>query len=275
MSQIIHTPNPTKSSAIAWRFICNSLLCLTLCNISQTAAKAGYLIDPVSGTVLFNDSTNYDDEVVSRSIGFTASFYGQSFTSITVSTNGNLNFSGTASYTNSGFPNSTAMIAPLWDDLYIFAGTGESIVENAVAGQYYAVTWDVSQYSYAVPSYQFQTVIFGADTNISGYNFLQNDIVFAYQRIDANFRGNSATIGLNAGDGIQFATLPGLINGNITDAEAGLLPTGAGQFTLMRYDGTGYQTSIVNVPEPSSFVLFGLGLGAVAIYRKKRGRTEG
>lgn len=262
-----NTQSQPDHSGRVWR---NLFIYIALCICFQSGAKAEYLINPAGGTWLFTDSTDHDDEVVSRSIGFTASFYGQSFSSITVSTNGNLNFSGTASYTNYGFPAATAMIAPLWDDLYIFAGSGESILETALAGQYYAVTWDVSQFSYAVPSFQFQTVIFGADTNISGYNFLQNDIVFAYQRIDANFRGNSATIGLNAGNGIQFATLPGLINGNITDSDAGLLPTGAGQFMLMRYDGTGYQTSIVNVPEPSSFVIFGLGLGAVAIYRNKK-----
>ena len=103
MTTAMKTINPSRNTksqpchcCIFWR---NTLLSIALCSFFQSGVKAAYLINPAGGTVLFNDSTNYDDEVVSRSIGFTASFYGQSFSSITVSTNGNLNFSGTASYT--------------------------------------------------------------------------------------------------------------------------------------------------------------------------------
>lgn len=245
------------------------LLLMALSPALQTGAWAGYLINPAGGTVLFNDSVTLDDVVVNRPIGFTGSFYGVSFSSIYVSTNGNLNFSGTTAWTNSGLPNSIAMIAPLWDDLEIFAGTGQSIVESAVPGQYYAVTWDISQYNNTLPRYQFQTVIFGADTMIGGMQFLQNDIVFAYQRVDAVFNNNSATVGLNAGDGVNFNSLPGMANGNLSDANVGLLPVGAGQVALMRYSGGSYQSSIVNVPEPSSFALIGLGLAAMAVYRRK------
>lgn len=208
------------------RMIHKLLLLMALSPALQTGAWAGYLINPAGGTVLFNDSVTLDDVVVNRPIGFTGSFYGVSFSSIYVSTNGNLNFSGTTAYTNSGLPNSIAMIAPLWDDLEIFAGTGQSIVESAVPGQYYAVTWDISQYNNTLPRYQFQTVIFGADTMIGGMQFLQNDIVFAYQRVDAVFNNNSATVGLNAGDGVNFTSLPGMANGNLSDANVGLLPVG-------------------------------------------------
>lgn len=273
MAEVLHMVTHVSRKLISWRWIRYSLLYMALLNLAQPSVRAGYLIDPAGGNVLFNDSTDYDDNVVSRPIGFTASFYGQSFSSIYVSTNGNLNFSGTNSWTNAGLPNTTAMIAPLWDDLFIYAGSGESIIESAVPGQYYAVTWDVSQFNNSPPRYQFQTVIFGADTTIGSTQFLQNDIVFAYQRVDANFSSNSATVGLNRGDGSLFATLPGLNNGDLTNANVGLLPTGPGQVALLRYSGGNYQASIVNVPEPSSFALIGLGLVAVAVYRKKMGNS--
>jgi len=230
----------------------------------ETPATAGYLIDPSGGTVLWDDSFNVDDQTVHRPLGFTASLFGTPFTEVDVSTNGNLNFSNSNSWTNQAFPTGAPMIAPLWDDLYIYAGTGQKITEKAAAGQYYSVTWDVSQFSNNLPKFQFQVVLFGGTTSIGGNTFLPNDIVFAYQRVDADFRAGDASVGLNKGDG-TFSTLPNVVGsgGLLGNSQAGLLPTAPGSVLLARYDGSGYVGSLTTavVPEPGTCILALVGLG--------------
>ena len=63
-----------------------------------------------------------DDQVVTLNLPFSFTFFGTSYASIKVSSNGNAHF-GTASsaYSNVAIPNTgnpNAMIAPFWDDLY-------------------------------------------------------------------------------------------------------------------------------------------------------------
>lgn len=240
-------------------------------------ASAGYLIDPTGGTVLWGDSTDVDDITQNRALGFTFNFFGTPRSAVDVSTNGNLNFSSFDGYTNTGFPYSVAMIAPLWDDLYIFQGSGQKITEKSVAGQYYSVTWDVSQFSNTVPRYQFQVVLFGGTTSINGTTYLPDDIVFAYQRVDADFRNGDATVGLNKGDR-TFATLPDFesTGGLLGEAQAGLLPTASQMLLLARPDGSGdYGGDFVTaVPEPSTWVLGAGGFACVAWWTvRKRSRT--
>jgi formylglycine-generating enzyme required for sulfatase activity len=241
-------------------------------------ANAGYLIDPTGGTVLWGDSTDVDDITQSRPLGFTFNFFGAAFSDVDVSTNGNLNFSDFTAWTNAGFPYSTAMIAPLWDDLYIFQGSGQKITEKSVAGQYYSVTWDVSQFSNSVPRYQFQVVLFGGTTSINGTTYLPDDIVFAYQRVDADFYDGNATVGLNKGDG-TFATLPDVESsgGLLGNSQADLLPTASQLLLLARPDGSGdYGGAFVTaVPEPSTWVLCVGGLACAAWGAMRRGGKRG
>jgi hypothetical protein len=170
------------------------------------------------------------------------------------------------------------MIAPLWDDLYIFQGSGQKITEKSVAGQYYSVTWDVSQFSNSVPRYQFQVVLFGGTTSINGTTYLPDDIVFAYQRVDADFYGGNATVGLNKGDG-TFATLPDVESsgGLLGNSQADLLPTASQLLLLARPDGSGdYGGAFVTaVPEPSTWVLCVGGLACAAWGAMRRGGKRG
>jgi len=268
----IGAPASRQSRSPRW-WITAAASCLVLA-AHETPATAGYLIDPTGGTVLWGDSFNVDDQTVRRSLGFTASLFGTPFTEVDVSTNGNLNFSANVSYNNQAFPTGAAMIAPLWDDHYIYAGTGQKITEKAVAGQYYSVTWDVSQFSNNLPRFQFQVVLFGGTTTIGGTTFLPNDIAFAYQRVDADFRGGNATLGLNKGDG-TFSTLPSLVGsgGYLGNAQTSLLPTAPGSVLLARYDGSsGYGGSLTTavVPEPGACVLALLGLGCAGFTAWRR-----
>ncbi len=264
----------------AWRLSramgpCACAALLIALSATPHAVHAGYLIDPAGGTTLWNSGTNVDDEVVSRPLGLTMDFFGTPITNVYVSTNGNLNLDGFNWYSNSTLSSAPAMIAPLWDDHYIYQGTTQKITEKAVAGQYYSVTWDVSQFSNNLPRFQFQAVLFGGTTTINGTTYLPDDIVFAYNRVDADFRGGNATIGLSGGDG-TFATLPAFepAAGSAGNAQAGFLPTAPGALLLARPDGSGgYGGSFVTaVPEPAGWciAIAGVASGGM-LFRRRRG----
>ncbi|OLC55098.1 MAG: hypothetical protein AUH92_02895 [Acidobacteria bacterium 13_1_40CM_4_69_4] len=75
-----------------------------------------------SGSGISIDSLTSDDQISEAiPLGFQFPFYGQTFDSVRVSTNGFLTFTGSdAPYANSSLPNPAAppnLIAPLWDDL--------------------------------------------------------------------------------------------------------------------------------------------------------------
>ena len=95
-------------------------LAVAILLLASHNALAGYLIDPTGGTVLFDSTVPHDDRTVRRPIGFTGQFFGNSYSSVDISTNGNLNFSGFQGYINYSLGNSPAMIAPLWNDLQIY-----------------------------------------------------------------------------------------------------------------------------------------------------------
>lgn len=278
MNSVYHRSPPS-----AWRLSRSMVSCAWVAMVialvaASQPARAGYLIDPSGGTTLWNSGTSYDDQTLSRSLGFTMDFFGTPVSTLSVSTNGNLNFAGSYAYVNQPLSNSPAMIAPLWDDLYIYQGSGQTITEKAVAGQYYSVTWDVSQFSNNVPRFQFQVVLFGGTTSINGTTYRPDDIVFAYNRVDANFLNGSATIGLSRGDG-TFATLPGLAgsDGLASSSQATLLPTAPGALLLVRPDGSGgYGGSFVTaVPEPKGWCIAMAGVGSGALWLRRRGLRKG
>ncbi len=73
-------------------------------------------ITPTTDTGITND-----DQVRSIPIGFTFNFYGNNYTQVRVSSNGNLQFTtNNTAYLNNPLPDATMgyMIAPHWDDLY-------------------------------------------------------------------------------------------------------------------------------------------------------------
>ena len=67
----------------------------------------------------------------------------------------------------------------------------------------------------------FQTVWFGADVNLNGFAFKRNDIAFSYLSVAGGFNDRydspGATVGLDNGDGFNYATLPGTDDGVVTN----------------------------------------------------------
>lgn len=223
--------------------------------LACTAASGQYLVDPSGGTTLF--STNDDDATANgRSLGFTGHFFGQDVTTVDVSTNGNLNFSGDGDYSNAPFPGGAARIAPMWDDLYVYGG--QNVRESVNPGVWYAVTWELSTFSYGHVYRPMQVVWFGAQTTIAGVTFLPDDIAFCYAGIGANNVGWDVTTGLNKGDGSTFVTFAGEGDGFMNEVEATnelpVYPTSGG-FILYRRVGDSYSGTVMAAPNfcPADF----------------------
>src|SRR5215213_9970309 len=197
------------------------------------------LVDPTGGTALINDSKGADDEVqTGRALGFEFSFFGgadEPVTQVDVSSNGNLNFSADTSFANAALPSAVARISPLWDDLEIVPGSGDSVVEKIDPGAYYSVTWTAHQRRNLLSRHVFQVVIFGRAVRIGQLSFRANDVVFAYREIGLEFDKANATIGLDAGDAVDgegsFATAP------LLTATRGLAPSGLGAALLQLSGG--------------------------------------
>ncbi len=101
-----------------------------------------------TGTRVLNGN---DDSFVSAAIGFTFNFYGTSYTTLNISSNGLISFgAGNTTFTNSDFSggiggtNDLPTIAPFWDDLeFLSAGTDAVYyqTEGAPGSRVMTVEW--------------------------------------------------------------------------------------------------------------------------------------
>jgi len=83
-----------------------------------------YTITQTSGTIVpgtTDTGNHFDDGITNIALPFPVTFYNETFTSVNISSNGNLQFtSSNAAFTNACLPTNTMtdLIAPYWDDLY-------------------------------------------------------------------------------------------------------------------------------------------------------------
>ena len=183
-----------------------------------------------------------DDNFTQVNLPFGFSFYGQTYNSAFVATNGYLNFlAGNSIFGNSAIPSSFApngAIYPFWDDLFV--GTGSSMFTSELQNPHrFLIEWRNTHF--------FGDTSRRVDLEVILYETGQ--ILTQYRNIAADGReqGNSATIGIEnaAGDdALQFSfntasigspdfavrySLPpsGFIEGTITDANDNLPIAGA------------------------------------------------
>ncbi len=128
--------------------------------------------------------TYWDDTVVNVNMGgISFPYYGTNYTSVNVSSNGNVHFgSANSSYTNASIPTASAplgMIAPMWDDLVTDSGTVRTqaftsaprrfIVQwngvSHISQQGVPMTFQVKLYESGLISFQYQTMTSGLYTN--------------------------------------------------------------------------------------------------------------
>jgi malectin (di-glucose binding ER protein)/carboxypeptidase family protein len=183
-----------------------------------------------------------DDDVVQVGLPFAFSFYGQTYSTSFVATNGFLNFlSPNATFGNSAIPSTfepNGAIYPYWDDLFL-DGSSSTFTDELQSPHRFLVEWRNARY-------------FGDTTRRVDFEVIlyeTGQILTQYRNIDADGReqGNSATIGIEneAGtDALQYSfneasiaspdfavlySLPpsGFIQGNVTDANDNLPIAGA------------------------------------------------
>jgi Zn-dependent metalloprotease len=127
-----------------------------------------------------------DDAVLKHALPFAFPYYGKSYSSINISTNGFI----TLVDSSLAYANSTqrlidnVIISPLWDDLVTYA-PGDIYIDESIAGQI-TIRWSAMTFRYAGPA------------NFSATLFADGGIRFDYG--DGN-TGLSPTIGISNGDG--------------------------------------------------------------------------
>lgn len=175
-------------------------------------------IDTSDGTTIFGpaagDASDIDDSSRSATLPFAFSFYGNTYTTVYISTNGYIGFtnSNMSAYSNQNMPDATAgyptnIIAPFWDDLYIRIGgmAGDNISKimiktvGSAPNRIFVVSFDpVYHISDAgkVDPFRFQILLYEGS----------NHIVFQYKDVrpgSAQFfrAGRSATTGVENSSG--------------------------------------------------------------------------
>jgi hypothetical protein len=242
--------------------------------IGAASAQAGLILSPLGGVTLFKTG---DDETKSISLNSTYQFYGQSFSSIDVSTNGNMNFTGYAGFSNVAFPDANvgSMIAPLWDDFVL--DNNSRIIEKEGNG-FFAVTWNnLSNFNNSGTQDTFQAILFNKDRKFGGIDFQAGDIAFAYGSLGSQLSfDDNATFGVNNTDGSKSSGLPTSGQTLLTSADLPKLDPIKNEFILLHYNGSGYDVSYSHtesaVPEPGTFVVIGLGLAGLVRKSRKRRR---
>lgn len=176
-------------------------------------------------------SRNDDGSSNAIALPFTVNFFGQSYSSLFINNNGNVSFnSRLGTYTPAPFPiASQPMIAPYWADVdtscttcgAVYVAEGQTNAPNDTV----VVTWNNVGYypSTSTKTNNFQLVL-RSRPDIGIGNF---DIDFRYNRLEwttgsasggsGGLGGTPAQAGFDAGDGVNYFTLPGSRTAEVLD----------------------------------------------------------
>jgi len=254
-------------------------------------ASSAALADPSALSLLFpfnsNDTTGWtqsmarNDDGSSNNIplGFDFCFYQENRNNLWINNNGNLTFNGPlSSFTSTGFPIGTPMIAPFWADVDTRNTTDADTnlvwhrTFGAPGNQVFVVTWDSVGW-FANQNGQRNTfqVAIAENENQWGTNL---NIAFSYGRMDwttgqasggGPFGGVAATVGANQGDGIRFSQLGRFgQDGNAYDGAFGDVDG----VNFLEYRTFFFNGCDGDVPAPGVLALVGLG-GLVAGRRRR------
>ncbi|MBB5787681.1 carboxypeptidase regulatory-like domain-containing protein [Jiangella mangrovi] len=225
-----------------------------------------------------------DESTASVALPFDFPFYGESYDTAYLSSNGHVNFlAPITNYTNTAIPGAAApnaTIAPLWDDLHIQADGG--VYTGTVDGGFVIEYRNVAFYNVANLRVDFSVTLHEDGTITVGYRNLDP--------AQARELGNSATVGIeNAtgtdglqysfneaaladGTGITFSLPPnGIVQGTVTDANDDLPVEGA-TVAAVAADGTVVRSVSTGADGAYRMQLF---FGAYSIQASRDGYTTG
>ncbi|GAB2464101.1 carboxypeptidase regulatory-like domain-containing protein [Xylanimonas ulmi] len=158
------------------------------CTVSQGAYLQGTTKLPLTG----------DDVTGSIALPFAFSFYGKTYSTGYLTSNGHLNFlAATSSYSNGAIPAAAApnaAIYPFWDDLYLDADAGVYTASTTVDGvAAFTIEWrNVRKYSPNTDRLNFSVTLLADGRIILGYGALTDT---------STAHGDSATVGIENAEG--------------------------------------------------------------------------
>src|SRR2546425_2329549 len=235
-------------------------------DVVTAQVPSNYSVEPTTFSYRTITGTSLDlgdDSSASITSPFPILFGGVTFTTLFVSSNGNVNFTGSfTAFSNASVPTSqaTTLVAPWWDDLFPVAGTGQNVfwaVAGAAPRRGLGVGWrdspPVGCPSDSAATVRFQVVFFEGSRNIL-FNYA--DATFGGKCAFAD-RGGSATVGVqvspNAGTQFSFntqslsdntallwtATAPPTINVTPSSRSFGGVPVGSSENLTFTVQNTG------------------------------------
>jgi subtilisin family serine protease len=185
-----------------------------------------------------------DNNVQGIPIGFSFPFYGNTFSTVNVCTNGWISFTNTTTdLSNDPLPNSAApenMVAVFWDDL--LPGTSPARVFRYNDGTRFIVSWvGVPRFSSGGP-YTFQAILYPSGRIVCQYLSMQgtrlNEATIGIQNAARN---DGLTVVHNAnyvhdGLAVQFATVPEYMT---VTPSTGTVPAGGSVALNVQFDSNG------------------------------------
>ena len=250
--------------------------------LAPIVANAALLINPAGGTAL-SFGSDYDDGSVQRDLGGSLPLYGTAQTQLFVQVNGflsvgdGLDFHNDSSLSALAGGKPSALIAPLYDDLFWNVTIpGEGISESVTAG-YYAVTWDIEGTQQQGPRSQFQAALFKNATTVNNTAYRAGDIFFSYGGLNVPVASSTLTVGV-AQNATNFAAPFGSPDGQFSSTQdllSNFDPTTQG--ILFRPDSAnGYTAAVVPlfrvavIPEAGAGLLAALALPLLAAVARRR-----
>lgn len=236
------------------------LLLIAGLTVTMHAAPIVYDYTVGSGGTMVSGDTNIgiscDDCTQSVNLPFNVTFYGVSYNTVNVSSNGNLQFNtSSTSFSNGSIPTATfgATMLPFWDDLFITrdansAGTGAGIftsIHGSGSNRIFAIRFaeSVCCTSTATPELNYMVLLY---ENSSMFRFVYGSMT------GSRANGASATIGVQENS----------TNGTLFSLNSASVSNG----TVITFDVNH------NVPEPSTYSLIGIGGALLAASRFLRRR---